>query len=534
MLSRRRRVLPSPPGVALDGAVDDGAADTEQFGDLQGAVLAAVDQGHPVCLLLPAEFALLARQSTVGLGDLHALDGPEPDRLGLELRGEPRLAYCGGVDVRIARLSANDLTNLATDRGSVPMQIGAVLLLDESSAPNADELAAVIEQRLARIPRLGERLRRAPFGCGRPYWEDAPLGATGLVTLATAPPGDADLVDTAVDEVLRRLPRDRPLWRAVVYADPAGRARGLAVVMHHVLADGVAGLAVLAELVDNHGDDSREAHGASRPVPSRRELAHDAWTQRWSALRSAPNTLRGLVAGLRELGGTYGQDADRTSLLQPTSPRRRVEIVEVDLAAIVAAAHARDATVNDLLLVAVSGALRRVLAARDEQLDEVLISVPVSGRQATSSADLGNQVGVFPVAVPLAEDPAVRLAAVRDQRAQLGTSAPRASSGAVLSVLFRGLAAVGIFQWFVRRQRLVHTFLTNLRGPTEPLALAGSRIRRLVPIASVPGNVTVSFDVLSYAGRLLISVVYDPDHMPDHALLAAVLACELTGLSCPE
>jgi diacylglycerol O-acyltransferase / wax synthase len=177
----------------------------------------------------------------------------------------------------------------------------------------------------------------------------------------------------------------------------------------------------------------------------------------------------------------------RTSLLQPTSPRRRIEVVEVDLATIVAAAHAQGATVNDMLLVAVGGALRRLLVARGEKLDEVLISVPVSGRPAASSSDLGNQVGVLPVAVPLAEDPAVRLAAVRDQRARLGTSAPRASSGAVLSVLFRGLAALGIFQWFVRRQRLVHTFLTNLRGPTQPLALAGSHIRRLVPIATVPG-----------------------------------------------
>ncbi len=429
----------------------------------------------------------------------------------------------------IARLSTNDLTSVATDRGPVPMQVGAALLLDEDSASSAAELAKVIEQRLARVPRLGERLRRAPWGCGRPYWEGAPLGATGLVTVATAPPGDAGLVGTAVDEVLRRLPRDRPPWRAVVYADPAGRARGLAVVMHHVLADGIGGLAVLAELVDS-ADGTREPQGAPRPAPSRHELARDAWIQRWSALRSAPSTVRGLVAGLRELGGIPRQEAGRTSLLQPTSSSRRVEIVEVDLAPVVAAAHAHGATVNDLLLVAVSGALRRLLAARDEQLDHVLISVPVSGRSATSSADLGNQVGVLPVAVPLDEDPALRLAAVRDQRARLGTLAPRASSGAVLSVLFRGLAAVGIFQWFVRRQRLVHTFLTNLHGPTEPVALAGTRVRRLVPIATVPGNVTVSFDVLSYAGRLLISVVYDPDRVPDHALLADALADELTGL----
>ena len=429
----------------------------------------------------------------------------------------------------IARLSANDLTNLATDRGSVPMQIGAVLLLDEGSAPEAEELASIVEQRLARVPRLGERLRRAPWGCGRPYWEGAPSGVKGLVTLAAAPTEDAELVDAAVDEVVRRLPRDRPLWRAVVYTDPAGRARALAVVMHHVLADGIGGLAVLAELVDTDVDGTREPDRALRP--GRRTLARDAWTRRWSALRAAPDTLRGLVSGLRELGGIPRQGAGRTSLVQPTSPRRRIEVVEVDLEAVIGAAHARGATVNDVLLVAVSGALRHLLVARGEQLDEVLISVPVSGRRAASSEDLGNQVGVLPVAVPLVEDPAVRLAAVRAQRARLGTSAPRASSGAVLSVLFRGLAALGIFQWFVRRQRLVHTFLTNLRGPTEPLDLAGGRIRRLVPIAIVPGNVTVSFDALSYAGRLLVSVVYDPDHLPDHALLADMLARELTGLS---
>lgn len=434
------------------------------------------------------------------------------------------------MDAPVARLSANDLTTIATDRGSVPMQIGALLLLDEGSAPRADELASVVGRRIARIPRLGQRLRRAPVGCGRPFWEDAPHGTAGLVTVAAAAADDAGLVDAAVDEVLRRLPRDRPLWRAVVYADPAGRARGLVVVLHHVLADGIGGLAVLAELVDHDGDRTSKPLDTARPAPGRRALASDAWTRRWAALRSTPDALRRLLAGVREIGGVPRQGAGRTSLLQPTSPRRRMEIVEVDLAPVVAAAHARGATVNDLLLVAVGGALRRFLAARGERLDEVLVSVPVSGRLAASSTDLGNQVGVLPVAVPLADDPAVRLTAVREQRARLGTSAPRASSGAVLSVLFRGLAASGIFQWFVRRQRLVHTFLTNLRGPTEPLALAGGRVRRVVPVVTVPGNVTVSFAVLSYAGRLLTSVVYDPEHLSDHALLADALERELAAL----
>jgi WS/DGAT/MGAT family acyltransferase len=312
--------------------------------------------------------------------------------------------------------------------------------------------------------------------------------------------------------------------------------------MHHVLADGVGGLAVLAELVDTEGGGTEDGgtvdgafSGVAPPVPpSRRVLARDAWTGRWSTLRSTPGALRDVAAGLRELGGVPRLRAGPSSLLQPTSPRRGLDVVEVDLAGVEAAAHARGATVNDLLLVAVSGALRRLLLARGEQLDEVLVSVPVSGRPAASSTDLGNKVGVLPVAVPLVEDRTLRLTAVREQRRRLGTSAPRGSSGVVLSVLFRTLAAMGVFPWFVRRQRMVHTFLTNLRGPAEPLSLAGSRIRRVVPVAAVPGNVTVSFDALSYAGRLLVSVVYDPDHLPDHGLLRGALQDEMSELTRPR
>lgn len=49
----RGRALP------LDRAVDRGTADAEELGDLEGAVLAAVDKGHEVRFLLAAELGLL-------------------------------------------------------------------------------------------------------------------------------------------------------------------------------------------------------------------------------------------------------------------------------------------------------------------------------------------------------------------------------------------------------------------------------------------------------------------------------------------
>ena len=88
--------------------------------------------------------------------------------------------------------------------------------------------------------------------------------------------------------------------------------------------------------------------------------------------------------------------------------------------------------------------------------------MPVSRRRQADAAALGNETGVVPVRVPAVPDPDRRLAQLGESRG----SAP--ADGAVCrgaDAAFRALAAVGAFQPFVDHQRLVHTFVTNVRGP---------------------------------------------------------------------
>src|SRR4029450_12093686 len=75
---------------------------------------------------------------------------------------------------RIDRSGPMDLTVLATDRGSVPMNIGAVLAFGTAGGPSLADVRAVLAERVPTIPRLRQRLRRVPFGCGRPGWVDDP------------------------------------------------------------------------------------------------------------------------------------------------------------------------------------------------------------------------------------------------------------------------------------------------------------------------------------------------------------------------
>jgi hypothetical protein len=177
------------------------------------------------------------------------------------------------------------------------------------------------------------------------------------------------------------------------------------------------------------------------------------------------------------------------------------------------------------------GALATLLHHRNEPAPaRLVVSVPVSARTTAGSAQLGNRVGAIPVALPTGGVPSARLRAVAAITRTRKTTTPGASA-ALLRPLFRTLAATHLLGWFLNRQRLVNTFVTNLRGPTEPMTFMGARVGEVIPVSGTYGNVTVSFAVLSYAGTLVLAVVTDPDAVPDIDVLTAALRQELNALT---
>ena len=250
------------------------------------------------------------------------------------------------------------------------------------------------------------------------------------------------------------------------------------------------------------------------------------------ALTRLPAAWRQLRAGLAAAGGLHPGRAASCSLLQPTGPRRRLAVVRADLAGLHAAAHRHGGTVNDVVLAAVAGALHTVLARRGEPVDELVISVPVAIRRSVGAGRLGNRVSPMLVAVAGAGSPARRVrqvAAVTRVRKAAATEQPPA---ALLGPAFRVAARLGLVHRYMNRQRQLHTLVSNLPGPNRPLTFAGAPVRAIVPVAlGDTGNTTVSFDVLSYAGTVSITVVADPDHVPDLPDLAAALCAQVEALT---
>ncbi|MBK3641532.1 wax ester/triacylglycerol synthase domain-containing protein [Streptomyces sp. MBT33] len=425
----------------------------------------------------------------------------------------------------IERASPSDRAFLAMDTGEPPEQFGVVLLLDRAEGLGAEKVASLIAERLRAVPRLRRRLVRAPFGCGGPLWVDDPAFDVGEHVSAVCCPSPGDeraLLDTALSVITRRLPRRAPLWAAVLVTGLAGGGRALVLVLHHALADGVGGLAVLADLVDSA--DRSPAARFPRPAPNRAALARDAWANRLGSLSRAGRSWYLLRESMRAGGGVRPPRATVSSLNRRTGPRRRLTVVRADLAAVRSAAHRHEATVNDLVLVAVAAALRMVLLDRGDTVDAFTVTVPVSGRGSGGGADLGNMVSPLLVTVPATGALDERLRQVADQVRTGRAAATGPPPIALLGWLFRPLAAVGGYRWYMNHQHRFHTLVTHVRGPAEPVTFGGAAVTSALAIGLGPGgNIPVYFEVLSYAGTLTVTITVDPDHFPGHEDLADAL-----------
>lgn len=402
----------------------------------------------------------------------------------------------------IDRTSSDDMVSLASG-----MQVGAIVVLER----DPDGVEALLADRVRTVPRLRRRLVRTPFGCGRPVWvDDAGFDISRHVhRMACPPPGDeAALLDIASSLVTRPLSRSSPLWSATLVTGLTQDRAALVLVFHHVLSDGIGGLAVLANLVDGAGHTGTAPFPA--PTPSRRELAKDAWTARlrWPE--------RASFTGLQ-----WPSRGSRCSLNQPTGPRRHQTIARAGVSRLHATAHRCGGTVNDALLAAVTGALGTVLTKRGDHVDELVVSIPVSTRRSTTVAHLGNSTGVMPVALPTGGDPWSRLTRI----AAITRSGKKSVTSA--TPVFRTLKVLGVADWFMNHQRMVNTFVTNVHGPDHPMRLGGAQVVDLIPLSATTGNVTVAFAALSYDDAFTVTVVADPDRVPDLLELTEALQTEL-------
>jgi diacylglycerol O-acyltransferase len=239
-----------------------------------------------------------------------------------------------------------------------------------------------------------------------------------------------------------------------------------------------------------------------------------------ATVAKAEDVLRGMTSGiglLRPLG--------RSSLTGPVGPHRTWSTAYVGLSDVKAIKGALGGTVNDVVLTLVAGALRELLTARGEEVEErtVRALVPVSVRRPGERGVYNNRVSAMFAALPVGiVDPVARLGAIRSQMDGLKQS-KQAVAGDVLTSLSGFtpplLLALG-GRLAARSPTLgVQTGITNVPGPQQPLRTLERTLLESFPFVPVIGNIRISIAIFSYNGGLYFGVTGDYDSSNDIDIL---------------
>jgi diacylglycerol O-acyltransferase / wax synthase len=148
--------------------------------------------------------------------------------------------------------------------------------------------------------------------------------------------------------------------------------------------------------------------------------------------------------------------------------------------------HTHDATVNDVLLTAVAGGLRTLLASRGEPVGGLVLGacVPVSLPREQPGQARGNLDGGMIVPLAIGEpDPVRRLSLIAaDIAARKKKSRPPGST------LFRNAAIQRAFLHHAARQRLLNIYMPACPGRRSRCTWPELPLLEVVPIVPIAGT----------------------------------------------
>ena len=447
------------------------------------------------------------------------------------------------------RLSALDASFLYLEKPTVHMHVAGLGILDPSTRPGGAlterDLARLISERIHLVPRFRQRVVVPPLGAGRPVWVDDQhfdLSFHLRRTAVPAPGGRRELAELVQRVHSRPLDRTKPLWEMYLIE---GLEDGYVAVLsksHHAMIDGISGMDIATVMFDFTPQPQRVEARPWRPEPEpsdgrllleavadqvrnpARALVEGA-VRALRAPQEAVDRLAGLLGGIRSLAALGQAPAGPFNV--PVGANRRFAMAEVPVADAKTVKNALGGTVNDVILAAVTGALRTVLLRRGHPMRGLKLRamVPVSTRDDTQTMSLGNQVSMFFVDLPVGvSDPARRLRRITAATRQLKSSHQAVAATALMNTARWAPPTIhGLAARLVARQRVANLIVSNVPGPQVPLYLDGARLLAAFPVMPLGETLALSVAVTSLSGVMGFGFTTDWDSGADIDVLASGL-----------
>lgn len=453
------------------------------------------------------------------------------------------------------QISGMDDFFLHFERSGLPMHVGSVAIYQpptSASPPDFAQIRESIRRGVARAPVLRQRLVNTPLHLDRPHWvagRDFQLD-DHVRRLSLSGPATWRQLCTVVARLFEEpLDLARPLFDVTIIEDLGGIAGlpagtfALVTKVHHVVLDGVSGVEVMRAFCDAspEGGVAERDHEELEPEPSAASLLGRAWLNQ---LGRGAGVARLTATSLRMLARRQPASSQPESARPEPKPVPHTCFNERPSSSrVFGGCHLRlsevqairgvvpGATVNDVILTVVGGALRRSLEERSELPTDPLVAMaPISIRSteedARSKEGGGNRISTMAVGLGTdVAEPLERLEAVHQATRSSKQSSSAAGSSMLLDIAnvipsalgelaaraYRGLGLSSL------HPALFNCVVTNVPGPRESLFLAGSQMVACYGLGPIFDGVGLIHPVLSYDGGITISFASCPEMLPDPA-----------------
>lgn len=398
-------------------------------------------------------------------------------------------------------LSKADAAWLHMDRPDNLMMITALFTFDQPL--DYDRFQEVVEERMIRrFDRFRMRVKRSRNPLRRPSW--VPVKDFKVENhLKRCTLGDGtqeELMKFVSAKMSRRLSRRRPLWEITLVDGLENGGGAMVAVLHHAIADGIALMKVLMNLTDSASSNS----------------ANVVRVQKERQLQVRPNRLveiaRKHLGATAELGGGLLRAEPKTPFKGPLTVKKKVAVSQpIPLEDIKLARIPTKSTVNDILMTALTGGLRRYVLREQGNIPAdtcIRAVVPVDLRREADD-ELGNRFGLIFMELPIGiAETEQQLLEVKRRMDELKNS-PQA-------VMVLGLlTAVGSVPAELEKQ-VVTMFgaratavCTNVPGPKEALLLADREIAGMMFWVPQSGGLGLGLSILSYNGQVRVGIAAD-------------------------
>ncbi len=443
---------------------------------------------------------------------------------------------------------------LCMDEPSNLMIITAFMEFEEPLDFN--RLYATIEHRLATFDRFKKRVVKPKSTVGMPRWEtDKNYDLRShLHRVALPAPGDkSDLQEMIGNLMTTDFDHSKPLWQ-IHLIENYGKGCVLFFRIHHCIADGIALIHVLLSTTDTDPNAPWPKKSEPEKKKSRSKVGPMlSFNTMMDSVRGAVKTSQKLSTKMFKEIEKYSSDPKKLTKILKTSANLPVEFASVlakhtvmksdpntafkgklgvrkhvawtepmSLDKIKKVGRAiNTATLNDVLIATVTGAMRRYLKTRKTPVNELdlRVTIPVNIRKPGTEFELGNKFSLVFLALPVyLEDPILRLKEVKRRMDKLKKSPDPYINFGLLSAIgyLPPSLAQKAAQLFGNKASGV---MTNVPGPKQPLYFSGKKISNIMVWVPRSGAIGLGIGILSYNGKVSVGIASDAGLMPDPEVL---------------